>query len=177
MSKKFTVQEFVDLLLEMRSRIEKNGTEIFKRSEDFGFNGDEEVLEEEMRFFSLWIITLASPPNRKIKDMLHDKFQKKYYKNKRESLFKSIDKRYQNYYKAFNLSQENPSNSHIIGSVMVEIILNQNSNFSLDNEVPTVSDLKSNKAFNFFHSSFKSIMEEIKRIRKDYEIDHLINDR
>lgn len=122
LKKNITKDQFVDFFLEIRSRIEKEVIKFFK--DDLEYKGDEKKLQYEAMIFALWLTTLGTPPNNKeIKDMLHSAFFLKYWGvENNEPLLKQIDKRYKNYYAAFNMWQRNPQSGHMIGSVMIEIM-------------------------------------------------------
>lgn len=168
--KKISQKEFVDLLLETRSKIEKLAIKFF--SEDFNYSGDEKKLRYEIMIFSLWLITISTPCNNyEIKDILHKTFSWRYWGvKKNEPLFKQINRRYKNYHEAFNIWQKNPQSGHIIGAVIVETIKNQNPNFSLNKKIPQVSDLEALKATIIFGELFKTTLKIVGEIKKKYKI-------
>ena len=170
--KKISQEEFVKLLLKIRSEIEASAIKAF--NENFEYNGDKEKLKYEAMIFSLWIVTLSTPPDKpEIKDMLHGSFSEMYWGAKENKpLFEQIDKRYRNYYEAFNMWQRNPESGHMIGTVMIEIIKNQNPDFSLSKEIPSSDATEVLKAFALFGELFKFSLKMVGEIMKKYKIEN-----
>ena len=168
--KKISQEEFVDLLLEVRSEIEKLAIKAL--NEDFNYSGDKKKLQYEVMIFSLWLITLSAlSKNQEIKDMLHSTFSWRYWGvEENEPLFKQIDKRYKNYYEAFNMWQKNSQSGYMIGTVIVETIKNQNPDFSLSEKIPTVGGIEALKATIIFGELFKVTLKMIGEIKKEYKI-------
>ena len=163
--KKISKDEFIELMLELRYEIEKSSTLYFK--EELDCHENEKRLKFEIMIFSLWIVTTLMPSGKaEMKDLLHDKFSEKHWGQIAKSLFEEIDKRYTQYYKAFEMWQQNPQNGHMIGSVMIEMIKKHNTDFSLYDRFPLSDGNDCLKAFILWgklveHSS--SVIEEIKR--------------
>lgn len=176
--KNITESQFVDFLLEMRSMVEEEVIKFFKN--DFKYGGNENKLCYEAMIFSLWVTTISSPPNSsKIRDLLHDKHCENlnFDENTKQLFFEEIDRRYQNYYEAYNIWLGDPSvGGPVFGSVVVEIIHNQNSNFSVKegHYKPPLGAMQNLQACALFASLFKAVKQSIGALKKSYKIDHIM---
>lgn len=169
--KKISQEEFVNLLLKIRYEIEQSIIKSF--NENFGYSGEEKKLMFESRIFSLWIITIALPPtSNELKDSLHDKLCKYLELDNeiKQFFFKEIDKRYKNYFTAFDMWQKNPQSGHMIGTVMIETIKNQNPNFYLKEKIPIVGDTEALEAFMLFSKLFELTLKMIGETKKKYKV-------
>lgn len=171
--KKLTLEQFVDSLLLIRMRVEEEVIQSFE--EDFEYQGEAQKLKYEARLFALWLITLCTPPKTEIKDQLHHAFYEYLGidDSTKEFLSEELDKRYKNYYAAFEMWQKNPGSGHMIGSVMLEIIKNQNSDFSLKDHLPLVGAFEALQATTLFGSLFKASLDSIGNLKKEYKVNHL----
>jgi hypothetical protein len=161
--KKMSKEDAVDMLLEIRSRIEKLTIKAFH--ENLNYNGDEKKLQYEAMIFSLWLITLSLPSRTyRIKKMLHYTFSWEYSGIKdNDQLFEEIYKRYDIYHGAFDIwKKDRQQDKQILGAVMVEIMKNQNSDFSLDEITSLVDPVEASKAFILFSSLVKLIVVTIR---------------
>ncbi|MBU4315276.1 hypothetical protein KJ673_02620 [Patescibacteria group bacterium] len=171
--KKIKPEEFVELMLEGREEMQKMLLQIIK--EDFDYSGNEKNLKFEVVIFSLWILTLSMPPSKKMRDLLHEQFCQNISmpEAERDVFYQEIDKRYQNYFYAFNLDQKNPSG--MVGTVITEIIMNQNPNFILKNFIPTTGATDSMKAFMLFRQAYDYGIAIVDEIKNEYKIQTLFN--
>ena len=130
--KKVTVNEFAELLLSVREKIERNIVHDIQN--EFDYTEDKTDLEFEASIFSLWIMTVALPQSERLRDLLHEKFCEELGldRDDKTTFYSEINKRYSNYYAAFNIWQENHKSGDMMGTVIVEIIKNQNPDFSVE---------------------------------------------
>lgn len=172
--KKISQNEFADILLEIRYEIEQLCIKAF--NENFDYKNEKNKLIYEARIFSLWIVTITLPPSsNQLKDILHDKLcdYLKLEDKIKEFFFLEIDKRYKNYFAAFKMWQNNPQSGHMIGTVIVETIKNQNPDFSLDEIIPVVDGDEALDAFMLFSKLFEITIEMIGEIKQKYKINNL----
>jgi len=113
------------------------------------------------------------PQDKELRDLLHDTFCEylKCDSDVKKYFYEEVDKRYRIYFEAFNMWTKNPSSGHMMGSVMIEIIKNQNSDFSLKKYLPLVGATEALKAFMLFSTLFKMSLESIGKIKKKFKID------
>lgn len=168
--KKISQEDYVNILLESRVMLQEEATKIV--AEDFNGTVDEKKLQYELMIFTLWIITLSMPPDSdEVKDLLHRTFSYQYWGvENNDPLFRQIDRRYKNYYAAFNEYQKSPQSGHLLGGVIVETLKNQNSTFSLSEELPSVGDIESLQYFMLFSSLFKQSLKIAKGLKKKYSV-------
>ena len=165
---KLKLDKFLELLLEARMHIDnKLQALIF----DNGFEGDKQLLNLDTTIFSLWMISLTLP-SKKHKDLMHEKIcnQFRISENEIKIFYEEIKKRYSNYYYAYNKWVENPQNSLLLGSVITETIVNQNSNFSIQETLPYTDFMVNMEMFAFFADNFKIILNVISEMKKKYRI-------
>jgi len=172
MSKKEISQDvFIDMLLEIRHEVEIQIIDLFR--EKFQDTGDEKKFIFEIRIFSLWILTISLPKmSNELLDTLHNRICEQlgmsdHYK---KLYLKEISNRYENYYIAFNMWNNNPQNGHMIGTAMIEIINNQNSKFVSNKTFPLIGADDALIAFIIFGESFKVTMNMIREVKKKYII-------
>lgn len=173
--KKISQEKFIDLLLEVKYKIEQLFIKAFKKDLFFDYNGTEKELIFEARILSLWIVTLSIPPtDDNLKDMLHDKLCKYLGTDDKtkQYFFEEIDKRYKNYYKAFDMWQKNPQRGDMVGTVIIETIKNQNPDFSLSKKMPLVGDIEALMAFELFGKLFQLSLKMVGEIKKKYKIEN-----
>jgi len=167
--KKISKEYYVSLLLTVNKMTEQSLMEAFKT--DFGYSGEVEHLEYEMRIFSLWILTLSLPPSRyEFRDLIHEKIFLKMEPKHRDMFYEEFDKRYRNYFEAYNMWQKNPAGGQTLGAVIIETIINKNPDFSLKEYLPSVGAIEALQAFTLFVESFKPTIELIGEIEKKYKI-------
>ena len=171
--KSMTKQEYVDFLLDIRSEIETLAIESFQQV--FEVNDVDGKFKYEIMIFTLWIVTLCTPPkNDDIKDLMHRDFSWKYWgTTQNDLLFKNIDARYKNYYAAYSLWQQNPQSGHVLGTVIVEIVKNKNPSFSLSEKIPVVSDTAALEAFSLFNFLLETCLKTIHKLSKKYNVAEL----
>ena len=132
----------------------------------------------EIQFFSLWIITVSLPPeNNALRIALYESFVDRpngpnifEYCEERDDKFVEIDWRNQNYYHAFNIWRENPQSGHMIGTAMIEMIKNLNSDFLFDEGIPLVSDIEATKAFILFSKVFTLTLQSMEQLNGEVRI-------
>ncbi|MBA7523719.1 hypothetical protein ES705_15852 [subsurface metagenome] len=170
--RKLTIGEFLDALLEIRIDIKKEFQEYIKKKSDF--SGDEQLLNMESIIFSLWVISLTIP-SKEYKDMLHQKLCDDIglEGNEIQIFYQQVNKRYANYNYAYNKWVANPQCGYLLGSVITETVVNQNADFSIQGTLPPTDLLTDSEMFLFFGESFKTTLEFIKDLKKDYEIPDL----
>ncbi len=163
-----TQQEFIDLLLVVWNKIKQTSLEYF--DEHFDYTGENKKLILETSIFSLWVVTLAiASASNSTKNLFHDNFCDSYGFDAKEkqNFYKLIDKRYSNYYDAFQIWQKNHGSGHMVGSVIVETIINQNPDFPFDKEIPQLDFMEVSQAFILFGEQFKFAIKAIgKTVRK-----------
>lgn len=180
--KKISQEEFIEILLLRRKNIGDNFLKIFLNKKNinldiknlgFGYTGNKKRLNFETIILSLWIITLSMPSD-KLRDLLHESFCKQtdLTGKQKQEFFKEIDKRYKNYFAAFNTWQKNHQNGSALGSVIFETIINQNPNFPFDKKIALVGDVESLIMFTIVINAFKATMEMIKEIKGKYIIEN-----
>ena len=178
--KTMSEDRFLEILLKGQLKIEGIVKDEFKKNYDSPT--DMFRFHLEVTIFSLWLMTISlNSPNSKFLDRLRDavcdrlddqiSFASCY--PGRRNLPETIDQRYQNYFEAFRMWQQNPQSGHIIGSVMFEYIHNQFGLFSLREEIPEVGDIEAMNTFNLFAILFKKNLEFIESLRKKFKIKSL----
>ena len=97
-------------------------------------------------------------PSKKHKDLMHEKIcnQFRISENEIKIFYEEIKKRYSNYYYTYNKWVENPQNSILLGSVITETIVNQNSDFSIQKRLPYTDAIVNMEMFKYFADNFKS---------------------
>lgn len=176
MKKKATKEDFINFLLQQRQLVEDQVVDYYKKGSELEppYEGDEKSLRREAEIFSLWLLTISAPLDRDFLDSLHDTFCESEELNSQEKdiFYKELAKRYDNYNEAFNMWTKRSNSGHIMGGVMVEIIKNQNPNFSLKNELPmSPGALDSAMAFSQFASLFKYLVEVIGELKRKFDIE------
>ena len=165
--KKLSTKEFIDyLLLDTRAYTVKQTIDFFKNR--LGYKGEDRYLELEANIFSLWLLTISLPPqNNELRDLLHDTYCKQVQLDPQEKklFYEEVDKRYKIYFEAFNIWQKNPQSGHIMGGVLIEIIKNKTSNFSLKEYLPLVGANEALEAFILFGELFKLNLKIVGRIK------------
>ena len=61
----------------------------------------------------------------------------------------------------------------MIGTVMIEIIKNQNPDFDLKKEIPAVGATEAFEAFKFFSLAFGNSLHFIKKLKKDFKFNNI----
>jgi len=183
MKKEVSKKEFIDGLLELRQQVEDNIVDYYKKGSEMDppYEGDEKGLRLEAKIFSLWLLTISIPIDRNFLDLLHDTYCKYAGLNSQEQeiFYRELDKRYQTYHEAFNSDnkrqKENPKAVPLISGMMVEIIKNQNPNFSLKQGLPTISIFEDMMAYSLFANNFKFLVETVGGLREEFDIDQYLN--
>ncbi len=170
--KKITREMYVEILLGLMKDIIKVVGDEFNNG--FGMRHENPSSLKEATIFSLWIMTISLPPgDDNIRDMLHDEVAKSFaplFEVTEDEILIEIDKRYRNYFEAFNMWQRNPQNGHMIGSAIIEMIINDNPDFSFNQSIPQVSDLEAMKAFNIFMMVFTLHLKSIEKLNKKVKL-------
>jgi len=171
--KKSPTKEFIDyLLLDTRDYTVKQTIDFFKNRR--GYQGEDKYLVMEANIFSLWLLTISLPPdNNELRDLLHDTYCKhvKLTSQEKKLFYEELNKRYKIYFEAFNMRQENHQSGNILGSVIIEIIKNKNSNFSLKEYLPLVGLIEVTEAFILFSELFKLNLKIVGEIKKKFRLD------
>jgi hypothetical protein len=169
--KTLTLNEFGYGLLSLLKTWEERFRNLFVN--ELGFEGNDKVLNVEVKILSLWIITLALP-NDQYRDLIHMLFCKEYgFSKEQTDLFlQETDVRYRTYFEAFNMWQKTPESGHMIGSAIIETILNGNVGYSPKNDpLPLVSADDAAKVFVHFAEKFKATLGLIGSVRDEYRIE------
>ena len=167
--KKISGKDYVEMLLIAREEGARRLSGVFTK--EFNYSGDSKLLEHEVIVFSLWLLILALPPSKyKFRDQIHDEFSKSLSNPEKKALYEEIDKRYRNYFEAYEVWQENPKQGGLLGAVIVEIIINQNSDFSLKEYLPKVGAMEAMKAFSIFAEYWEKNIQMIGYLEKKFAI-------
>jgi len=166
---KLKTKDFIAVLLTRRDDIDKSIKDYFLT--ELGFHGDRKFLNLDIAILSLWIITLTIPD--KYRSLLHEAFCEdlQLIPDAKMIFYEELNKRYKNYFDAFSMWQKNHRNGHTLGGVIIEIIKNQNPNFSIKNSLPIVGVTEAFNAFVIFMSSYTATLELIKELKKTFEIE------
>lgn len=165
--KNLTISEYLDILLEQRKLIDKSLKEHV--TERTNFSGNEELLNLEVKIFSLWLISLTID-ERELKDMFHQRYCNTLGLDRIQipMFYQEIKIRYDNYSYSFNCWAKDPRSGYILGGVMTEIIVNQNPNFSAQEVLP-ITDCDIDMGMNMFFSLwFKSTLDFLIKIKENY---------
>lgn len=168
--KELRQKQFVENLLSLRDLIEDALLNLF--SNEIGFEGDERILNLEVKILSLWIITLAIPNNR-YRDLIHMSFCKDvgFSEEQKDFFLKDVDKRYKTYFESYNMWIKT-KNGSFIGTAIIETIINGNDGYSIMTDgMPLVGTMDSLKTFIVFSESLKSALEMIKELKDKYVIE------
>ncbi|GBE05983.1 hypothetical protein BMS3Abin10_01624 [bacterium BMS3Abin10] len=172
--KKISLEDYAELLLEALIDLEKRILQDFLHR-TFECDVEDEALKYEVRIFSLWLITLRIP-SEKLRDILHDTFCTSIGANQevKEMFYQDIDRRYRNYFTAYNMWIKNPQNGHMIGTAIIETMKNLNPNFSLEKgPLPLIGAMEAHKGFLFFTSTFELSLKMIGFIKDKYTVEGL----
>ena len=183
MKKEISKKEFIDWLLWLRQQVEDHIVDYYKKGLELAppYKGNERGLRLETKIFSFWLLTISIPVDRDFLDLLHDTYCKYADLNTQEQkiFYKEIEKRYQTYHDAFNSDRErqknNPKAIPLISGVMVEIIKNQNPNFSLKQGLPTIGITEDIMTYSLFVGNFKFIVEAVGGLKEDFDIDKYLS--
>jgi len=165
--KNLTLNEYFNALLEQRMLIDKSLKNHIK--EETNFSGNENLLNLEVKIFSLWLISLTIK-ERALKDMFHQQFCNDVGLDKIQIqiFYQQIKIRYDNYNFAYSCWAKNPRSGNILGSVMTETIVNQNPDFSAQEKLPmTDGDIDLGMAV-FFSIWLKNTLDFIIKIKEYY---------
>lgn len=167
--KKISKEDYVSLLLTINRVTAQSLMEALKT--DFGYSGEVENLEYEVGIFSLWILILSLPPSKyEFRDLIHEEIFRKMEPKYRDTFANEFDRRYKNYFEAYNMWQKNPVGGQTLGAVIIETIINQNPDFSLKEYLPSVGAIKAFQAFTLFAETFKSTIKLLGELGKKYKI-------
>ena len=166
--RKLTIDELMKILVKACNDI----NELTKKfiSEKFALSKEDKKLNFETMIFSLWMISIIIPTN-KYKDIFHEKFFKQFDFDEDHlmCIYDEMEKRYENLTYAYNMWISNPANGSILGSVMVETIINRNSEFTIQETFPKTDASLNAKMFEIFSKTFEitlGYLGEIKQKRK-----------
>lgn len=174
--RQLAIDDILNALLIQRENIDKSfNIEVYKwfQQENQEFIGDKKLLKYEIAIFSLWVVSLSIPSD-KIKDRLHKKYCNSFDLSVEEIdvLYNDIDKRYSSFYYGYNMWASNPQNGQTLGNILIEIIINQNAELSLENTLPPINNysLMNLNIFSFFAESLKQSLDLINKLKNDFKI-------
>jgi hypothetical protein len=163
------LNEFIDSLLVLRKRIQNIVLEDIPKTISMSVSKDK--FTYETLIFSTWIVTLNLQSNT-LRDLLHSRLCTELGLSQEEinCLYLDVDKRYRNYFTAYNMWIQNHQSGYILGDTIIEIMIKGNSDFSLPiDHIPLSSDIESLHAFSVFSSVLKNSISEIGRLKKIYD--------
>ena len=180
--KKLSEDQLLETLLGVHLETRKHVGEKFEAN--FG-RGDKVVVPNfEVVIFTSWLMALSLPQqNSNFLERLHIAIRDWYVARgleghfvNREHWLETIDERFQVYFEAFRMWQQNPQHGYIIGEVMVSHIHNQYPVYSVEELEDLkgsgleVNDVKAMVAFEIFSTIFQTNLEFIGKLKKEYKI-------
>ena len=167
LKRSLTMNEYLDDLLEQRMLIENALKEHVK--EKTNFTGDESLLNLEARIFSFWVISLIVK-DKEFKEMFHQRFCNAIGLDRIQTqlFYVQIRSRHDNYDYSYSYSIGNHHKGYFLASVMSEIIVNQNSDFSIQKTRPMTDFNIDLGMFNFFSFWFNNIRDFTDKLKENY---------
>lgn len=167
LKKSLTINEFLDTLLEQRMLIDKALKEQVKGKDNF--SGEENLLNLETKIFSLWLISLTIK-ERELKEFFHQRFCDAVGLDRLQvkMFYDQIKIRYDNYNYANNSWIGNHHKGYLLGSVMTEIIVNQNPNFSIQETRPMTDWDINLEMFTFYGVWFDNTLNLLIKLKENY---------
>jgi len=168
--KRVSIENYIDLLLEVRLAVEDRLLVEF--SQAFDYEGEPKKLKYEARILSLWLLCLGHT-SKDLLDRIHDTFCEYLGASQemRDVFYQDVDQRYSNYFAAFSVWQTNPQSGLVLGSAIVETVKNQNPHFSLEEgSIPIVGATEAFIGFMLFESSFTFLLKSIEEINEKHTV-------
>src|SRR3989338_4716350 len=175
--KSITPEEFVLFLSKQRHYVEVSAISTFQS--ELSYAGDIDRLKYEALLFAMWLITLTIARSKEsFKDYFHIKMIEAFKVNPelKDKFVMELDKRYKAYFKAFEIWMSAPEKGYVLGSVMVEIIKNQNVASIIEGKYPQVGAVEAFKATTLFSSLYKEISDSVEALNKQYKFDLVYNE-